>query len=176
MLRCLGTIALGCVLAACGSSQTGPGWVDRDSAEREIGQMLDAWHAAAATGDGPGYFGRMTPDAVFLGTDAGERWTKGEFESAYGSYFDGDEAWTYVPTERWVESGTAPSGVVWFDELLTNAKYGTSRGSGVAVFDASAGRWKVAAYSLSFPIPNELAGDMTQEIKAFEANEREARP
>ena len=36
---------------------------------------LDAWHEAAARSDEAAYFELMTRDAVFLGTDAMERWT-----------------------------------------------------------------------------------------------------
>ncbi|MEM7755791.1 MAG: nuclear transport factor 2 family protein [Planctomycetota bacterium] len=136
--------------------------------EAAIAQTLDAWHAAAANGDSPAYFGLMTDDAVFLGTDATERWPGTEFRAFAEPYFDGEEAWTYTPTERWIETTTLDRGVVWFDELLHNDKYGTSRGAGVVVHEN--GRWKIAAYSLSFPIPNELAVDMTQQIKAFERN------
>jgi len=44
-----------------------------------IGQTLDAWHAAAARADEEAYFAFLTPDAVFLGTDPAERWTRDEF-------------------------------------------------------------------------------------------------
>ncbi len=44
-----------------------------------IGQTLDAWHAAAARADEDAYFAFFTPDAVFLGTDPAERWTRDEF-------------------------------------------------------------------------------------------------
>jgi hypothetical protein len=29
--------------------------------------------------------------------------------------------------------------------------------------------WKVAQYALTFPIPNDLAKDMTERVKAYEA-------
>jgi hypothetical protein len=34
------------------------------------------------------------------------------------------------------------------------------------------GIWKVAQYALTFPIPNDLAKHMTDEIKRFEAGEK----
>ena len=43
--------------------------------EEDIGAVLDQLHAAAAKADGPTYFGLYTPDAVFIGTDATERWS-----------------------------------------------------------------------------------------------------
>ncbi len=133
----------------------------------EIAPTLDAWHRAAAMGDFDAYFSRMTEDAVFLGTDATERWTRAEFEAFARPYFDGVEAWTYTPVSRHIEADPARPGVAWFDELLTNAKYGTCRGTGVLV--AHDGRWKIAHYSLAFPIPNALAPGITREIRAHEA-------
>jgi hypothetical protein len=47
--------------------------------------------------------------------------------------------------------------------------YGTSRGTGVMVLEN--GGWKVAQYALSFPIPNDLAAGITEQIKAFEAGQ-----
>src|SRR5690349_16554349 len=44
--------------------------------EKAIGAVLDDWHAAAAAADEERYFGLMTEDSVFLGTDATERWDK----------------------------------------------------------------------------------------------------
>ena len=45
--------------------------------------------------------------------------------------------------------------------------YGTSRGTGVLVKRPDG--WKVAQYALTFPIPNDLAGEMTARIRAHEA-------
>ncbi|MEL7472142.1 MAG: nuclear transport factor 2 family protein [Planctomycetota bacterium] len=133
--------------------------------------LVDAWHRAAATGDFDAYFGRMTEDAVFLGTDATERWVGVEFRDFARPYFDGptaygDGAWTYEPLERFV-SVSNRGDVAWFDELLRNEKYGVCRGTGVLV----RGRvgWKIAHYSLSFMVPNEVAGDVVDVIGADEA-------
>ena len=57
--------------------------------------------------------------------------------------------------------------VAWFDELLDSQSYGTSRGTGTLVLTPDG--WKVSQYALTFPIPNDLAKDMTSTIKAFEA-------
>lgn len=162
----LGTLE-GCSAHSTGSTRS----VDRAGAEQAIAHLLDTWHHAAATGDGDVYFGAMADDFVFLGTDATERWPRDEFVAFAEPYFDGEEAWTYTPTQRWIEAGTVDRGVVWFDELLHNDKYGTSRGTGVAVRDG--GVWKLGAYGLTFPIPNDLAGGMTAEIKAYEASRPE---
>src|SRR5690349_10642917 len=44
-----------------------------------IAAVLDDWHAAAAHADEDRYFGHLADDAVFLGTDAKERWDKAAF-------------------------------------------------------------------------------------------------
>ena len=42
--------------------------------EAEIANVLDSWHRAAANAETEKYFGAMTSDAVFIGTDATEVW------------------------------------------------------------------------------------------------------
>jgi hypothetical protein len=163
LLGAWGMIGPGCTATPA----PGPG-----SGTAGVGDMVDAWHAAAAQGQFDAYFSRMTRDAVFLGTDASERWTFDAFREFARPHFDGVEAWTYRPTTRFIASDPDRPGVAWFDEILVSEKYGTCRGTGVAVLDR--GSWKIAHYSLTFPMPNELAGEMTAEIKAFEAAEHAA--
>lgn len=138
------------------------------SPEQQIGAVLDALHAAAARADGPAYFGLYTPDAVFIGTDVSERWSLPAFKAFAEPYFAQGKGWTYVPRSRQVVIARIGCRcVAWFDEVLDSASYGTTRGSGVLVLTADG--WRVSQYVLSFPIPNDLAGAMTAEIKAFEA-------
>ena len=47
--------------------------------EQAIQTLTNNWHHDAAVANADAYFGAMTSDAVFLGTDATERWTRGEF-------------------------------------------------------------------------------------------------
>ena len=49
--------------------------------EAAIAQVLDSFHEAAADGDWEAYFNLMADQAVFLGTDVGERWPKAEFQA-----------------------------------------------------------------------------------------------
>ena len=44
------------------------------SDEQKINKVLDNWHLAAANADFEAYFGNMTKEGVFLGTDAMENW------------------------------------------------------------------------------------------------------
>lgn len=138
------------------------------SAPPEAAAALDALHAAASRADGPAYFGLFTPDAVFIGTDVGERWTVPEFRAYAEPHFAQGKGWTYTPRERWVTlAPVACRCVAWFDEVLDSESYGTSRGTGVLVRGSTG--WKVAQYALSFPIPNDIAKELTDRIKAHEA-------
>lgn len=125
------------------------------SPEATIDDVLDGYHRAAATADEATYFGLMTPDAVFVGTDASEHWTLTEFKAFAQPHFAKDSAWTYTSTWRRV---TSLEEVAWFEEKLSNAKYGTVRGSGVLVRTDEG--WRIAQYVMSFPIPNQVAGDV----------------
>jgi len=126
-----------------------------------VNTLLDVFHTAAATADEDAYFGAMTDDFVFVGTDATERWPRAEFEAFARPHFDKDSAWIYESVERHVQFH---GDVGWFDERLSNDKYGETRGSGVVVREGES--WKVAQYVLSFPIPNDLAANVVAQIKA----------
>lgn len=155
---------IGLVAAISGGCATQrPAWVEIDERTR-VGATIDAWHDAAARGDFQGYFGLMTPDAVFLGTDATERWGREAFESFARPYFDGVEAWTYLPRDRHLMfSGDGRTG--WFDELLDHAKYGELRGTGVVRRDGR-GSWRIAHYALSFTVPNGVAPRVVDLIRS----------
>jgi hypothetical protein len=53
---------------------------------------------------------------------------------------------------------------------LDSAAYGTSRGTGTLALTPWG--WKIEQYALTFPIPNDLAKEMTGEIKSFESHGR----
>ena len=135
----------------------------RRAADATPETTLDALHAAASRADGQVYFGLFTPDAVFIGTDATERWDLAAFRAYCEPYFARGQGWTYVPVERHVVRSPG-SDMAWFDERLNNEKYGETRGSGVLL--KSGGRWRVAQYVLSLPVPNELAADLVERIRA----------
>jgi hypothetical protein len=149
-----------------------------------LGELIDRWHHAASVGDGDVFFAMMSDDAVFLGTDPSERWAGAAFREFAQPYFDGTEAWTYVSESRWidVERGLRP-GVVWWDEVLRSEKYGPCRATGILVRvpdDPRRSRpndpatWQIARYSLTFLVPNDIAGEttaMTLEHEAAQATE-----
>lgn len=136
--------------------------------EAAVGQVLDRFHAAAAHSDFNGYFSLFSPDGVFIGTDAAERWTVPQFEAYAKPAFAAGKGWVYTPRQRHISIIHAPCRcVAWFDEILESKSYGTSRGTGVLVRTPHG--WKIAQYALTFPIPNDLAKGMTDQIKAYEA-------
>ncbi len=156
-MRLVVIIFMAFVLAAFGPAS------DKAS-ENAVSSVLDQFHAAAAEADWDTYFRLMRDDAIFLGTDVKERWDKETFQ-AYAA--KAPNGWLYRVLERNLDF-TADGNTAWFDEVLVNAKYGTSRGTGVMIRNKN-GRWLIAQYHLTFPIPNELAGEMTKKIQEFTA-------
>lgn len=133
----------------CGSVQTNP-----IPGRQDVDRVLNDWHDAASRADEARYFGHMASNAVFLGTDAAERWTLDEFRKYVSPHFLKGQGWTYITEDRYVmfsEDGT----MAWFDERLKNKKYGELRGTGV--LRRMKGAWKIVHYSLVFTIPNEVA-------------------
>lgn len=128
-----------------------------------ITTVLDDWHKAAAEADEARYFGHFTADAVFLGTDATERWTRDAFRAWARPFFSRGKAWSFRAVSRNIS--LSPEGTVaWFDEALDTPNMGPCRGSGVLVKEGSG--WKLAQYNLSVPIPNALLPDFKARIEA----------
>lgn len=128
-----------------------------------VNALLDGWHRAAADANEVRYFDAMAPEFIFLGTDATERWDRGAFRDFAHPYFAKGTAWTFTPRARRVT--LSPRGdVAWFDERLDSATYGECRGSGVVRKEQ--GRWLIAQYNLSIPIPNALAKKVVEEIRS----------
>ncbi len=137
----------------------------------KIDATLNELHDAASKADGARYFRLFTDNAVYIGTDAAERWTIKEFRAFAEPYFAKGTGWTYRPLKRNVVVADLPCEcVAWFDELLDSQSYGTSRGTGVLV--KKKGKWLISQYALTFPIPNDLSKGMTTQIKAFEAERK----
>ncbi|WP_456429676.1 nuclear transport factor 2 family protein [Rhodocaloribacter sp.] len=131
--------------------------------ERAVSAVLDALHDAASKADFDRYFGLFAENAVFLGTDATERWSVADFKAYAKPIFDRGRGWTYTPTERHVYLARDGQ-TAWFDEALENANLGETRGTGVLVKEG--GTWKIAQYNLTIPIPNALARDVVRQIRA----------
>jgi len=128
----------------------------------EVGRVIDGFHEAAAEGDEEMYFGFLAADAVFLGSDAEERWTKEEFRAWAAPHFEEAPAWTFEPRERHIVV-PARSGFAWFDEKLDSTGYGEWRGSGV--LRRIDGEWRITHYNLTVPIPNDLLHEVVVRIE-----------
>ena len=127
----------------------------------QVAAVLDDWHAAA---DEARYFAHFTRDAVFLGTDGTERWTRDAFKAWAHPFFARKKAWSFKSVTRHV-AFSKDGQVAWFDEALDTPNMGPCRGSGVLVRYGS--KWWIAQYNLSIPIPNALTDEVKARIEAL---------
>ena len=127
----------------------------------QVNSTLDGWHKAAAEANYTLYFDAMTDDAIFIGTDATENWTKPAFQAYAKPYFDKGKAWSFTCIERHIYFNTDKT-IAWFDELL-DTRMKICRGSGVLVL--LKGQWKIQHYVLSMTIPNDTT-DAVVKIKS----------
>jgi ketosteroid isomerase-like protein len=123
----------------------------QSTAVKDIGEVIDTWHLAAANADFDAYFNILTEDAVFVGTDAAEVWNKAQFMTFSKPYFDKGKAWSFTSKQRNVYVD-ASGEIAWFDELLDTWMQ-LCRGSGV--LKKEDGVWKISHYVLSLTIPND---------------------
>jgi hypothetical protein len=121
-----------------------------DKSRQEIHALLDSFNVAAAKSDFDRYFSFYTPDAVFMGTDATERWELDSFKVWAKPYFDKKTTWNFLSLKRNIYFDKSGK-LAWFDELLST-QMKICRGSGVVVRDGK--DWKISQYVLSMTIPN----------------------
>lgn len=134
----------------------------------EIAAVLDEFNRAASDADADAYFGCLAPDAVMLGTAAEERWTVDELRVFMRPYFDQDRGRGHTPRDRHITL-CAGEEVAFFDEVVEMESLGDCRGTGVVIKLDEA--WRIAQYSLSIPIPNEIVYEVIDSIR--EHGERE---
>lgn len=120
--------------------------------KEQITSLLDQFNQAAATGNFDAYFDFFADDAVFIGTDGTERWSKTDFMQWSKPYFESGKAWDFTAIERHI-SFSKTGETAWFDELL-ETQMKLCRGSGVLV--RTGNDWKINQYVLSMTIPNSL--------------------
>ena len=126
--------------------------------KEKINSTLDSWHKAAAEANYEKYFGMMTDDAIFIGTDATENWNKKDFQAFAKPYFDKGKAWNFTSLERHIFFDKTGE-TAWFDELL-NTQMKICRGSGVMV--RLGNEWKIKQYVLSMTIPNDKSNEVVK--------------
>ena len=133
-------------------------------AHQKIHQFIDLWHQAAAKADGNAFFGSMTENSIYIGTDATERWTKTEFMAFAKPYFDKGSAWEFKAYDRDLHV-TSNGKIAWFSELLTTWM-GTCRGSGV--LRKTRQGWKLEQYHLSVTVPNDIIKDFISLVDSYQ--------
>ena len=116
-----------------------------------IRHLATAWHRAAAEADSAAFFGRMADDAIYIGTDKTEHWTKEEFLGFAAPYFARGKAWAFKATERHVFYDPDRQ-IAWWDELL-DTWMGPCRGTAVVERDGMQG-WRIKHYTLSVTVDN----------------------
>lgn len=144
------------------------------TARENINRMLDSFNIAAANADFAAYFNYFSEDAVFIGTDATEHWSKGKFMVWAKPYFDRGETWHFKSLDRNIYFHTSGD-LAWFDELL-NTQMKICRGSGVLVRKETG--WKIQQYVLSVTVPNSVIDSIVsikgvledQIIASFQSN------
>lgn len=128
-----------------------PPRLDAEAAITAIQRVLDDWHDAAAKADEARYFGHLDEAAIFLGTDATERWTKPQFLAYAHPHFQKGKAWSFRAVRRDVTVDSAE--LAHFDEDLDTVGLGPARGSGVLI--RRDGVWRIVQYNLAITVPNE---------------------
>jgi ketosteroid isomerase-like protein len=130
----------------------------------EIDKVLNAWHEAAAQANFDNYFSLLSKDAIFIGTDPTENWSKDAFIAFARPSFEKGEAWDFKPLERHIYFSDDGK-IAWFDELL-DTWMKICRGSGV--LKKENGQWKIAHYVLSMTIPNDDTKEVIKIKAAYE--------
>lgn len=120
-----------------------------------INQLMDAWHHAAAVADEEKFYGSMTPDGIYLGTDASERWLRDEMKEWSKKYFERESAWAFTAHDRQVYLSQNGQ-IAWFEELL-DTWMGPCRGSGV--LQKTADGWKIRHYNLAVAVANDVVNE-----------------
>jgi hypothetical protein len=139
------------------------------SDEARIAASFDQLDAAATRVDADAYLGRLDPDLIWIGNDISERWTYGAFEGFVRPYFERGEGWTYSARARRIVMSPDPCEcLAWVDQVLDSETYGTAVSTAV-MRRSDTGDWRIWRNALTYPIPNDLAHDMTDEIQAWEA-------
>jgi hypothetical protein len=134
-------------------------------AQAEAAAVLDSLHRYASEAALEPYLSLFTEDGVFLGTDRSERWPMAEFAPYVAARFATGTGWTYHPAERelaFSDDGT----LAWFDEVVVGTRMGPCRGTGV--LRKTAEGWRIAHYSLTLLVPNELAQGVVDRIQTYE--------
>ena len=125
--------------------------VDEKMQEATIDSLINVWHHAAAVADENTFFGLMAEDAIYIGTDASERWLRDELKEWSSKAFERETAWAFKPLSREVTIGPG-NRIAWFDETL-DTWMGVCRSTGI--LEMRDDEWKLVHYQLSVAVPND---------------------
>jgi hypothetical protein len=125
-----------------------------------IDSLINEWHHAAAIADEKSFFGFMTKDAIYIGTDTSERWQRDELAAWSNQYFEKSSAWNFTPISRNITFSPAKN-IAWFDELL-NTWMGVCRSTGIVEWVDD--QWKLVYYQLALTLPNDKMADFRKLI------------
>lgn len=135
-----------------------------DADKKAISKTLNDWHKAAAEAKFDTYFGFMTTDAIYIGTDPTENWNLHQFKDFSKPYFDRGKAWNFTSIQRNIYFNKDQN-LAWFDELL-DTQMKICRGSGI--LRKENGQWKIAHYVLSMTVPNDNTDTVVKIKSVFE--------
>jgi len=122
-----------------------------ENIRNKLDALVSDWHLAATNADTT-FFDYLSEDAIYIGTDASERWTKNEFVGFALPYFKKGKAWDFKTRERKFYF-TDNKDIAWFDETL-DTWMGICRSSGVLQKNKN-NKWKIKHYHLSCTVPND---------------------
>ncbi len=140
------------------------------NAKRDVHQLLDQFHQAAAEGNKVQYLNSFSDQAVFMGTDDWERWPLPEFTKYVNKRFKNGQGWSYKPVERNIVFSKNGQ-IAWFDEIVVSEKWGKFRGMGVVKKQNA--KWKIEQYALSFLVPNSVWKEVSEIAKKGYQKEEE---
>lgn len=121
--------------------------------EDAILALLDRHHQATAAKNVEALQGVFIPHGFFAGTDDAEKWTT---DQLLYELEKSESGWDLTNCrERHVYAVPGHPDIATFFEVVQPKKYGLWRGSGTVVRESDG--WKIAAYTLSFSIPNAVA-------------------
>jgi hypothetical protein len=140
--------------------------------EEKVASTLKQLHDNHPHAENPSmekYFACFTPNARFLGTQAGDNWNMTEYKRyLVPMYNSGRQIIPIRPQEGSRKISVSPP-FASFDEVLLGCDAGGAlrselRGSGSMVYDGAQQAWRIALYHLSVPIPNDAALAVSQSL------------
>ena len=131
--------------------------------EIQLQNLINDWHKDAAIGDLESFFEKMDKNAIYLGTDASEKWTTDELKEFCKIHFADGNGWDFKPIKREIYFNEKMD-FAWFDEQL-NTWMGVCMSSGVLIKTNDG--WKIKHYQLSMAVPNDIVNDFIKMVEAY---------